>query len=131
MWFMKTTDTFRGGPMGNPLNWKRHWIGYVYLADTQKCSLHLSYNFIRSLSELHFGFWMKQYGSNQQNNLSTFFKRAKIRKDCGNAKPSKLGLWNSIQEIMVRGPAHYQQVISHLLRKKSYPVCTLHMKECK
>ena len=24
VWLMKTTDIFRGGPMGNPLNWKKH-----------------------------------------------------------------------------------------------------------
>lgn len=53
-----------------------HWIEYVYLIDTQKCSLHLSCSFICSLSELHFGFWMKQYGSNQHNNTFEyiFFK---------------------------------------------------------
>lgn len=67
---MKTTDIFRGDPMGNqPIELEEtHWIGYVYLEDTQKCGLHLNYNFICSLSRLHFGFWRKQYGSNQQNN---------------------------------------------------------------
>ena len=24
VWLMKTTDIFRGGPMGNPLNWKEY-----------------------------------------------------------------------------------------------------------
>ena len=60
---------FQGWPNGKSFELEEtHWIEYVYLADTQKSSLHLGCNFICSLSELHFGFSMKQYGSNQQNN---------------------------------------------------------------
>ena len=55
-----------------------YWIGCINLADTQTCTLHLRNNFICSLSKLHLGLWMKQYGSSQQNNSFKYifvFKR--------------------------------------------------------
>lgn len=55
VWFTKLLK-LSGWSRGGSMQWEKHWIGYVYMEGTQKCSLHLSYNFICSFSEHHFGF---------------------------------------------------------------------------
>lgn len=97
MWFMKLL-TLSGG---NPLNWKKHtglgmstWQILRNVVCTYAIILFVL--FLNSILDFE---WSNIEATSKITNLSTFFfkKRAKIKTDCGHAKPSKLELWNGIQ----------------------------------